>query len=71
MQRSDDGGFTYGVTGGDILIGGLIVRDNSSKNQSQDILLRGIGPSLALSQPLSDPQLALIDIHRETRLPEQ
>ena len=51
-------------TGAQILIGGLIVRDDSSKNQSQDILLRGTGPSLAsrgINAPLQDPQLSLFN----------
>ena len=48
-----------------VLIGGIIVRDVSEKNQSQDILLRGIGPSLAgagIANPLADPQLTLVDV---------
>ncbi len=48
-----------------VLIGGLIVRDDSSRNQSQDILLRAIGPSLAASgiaNALADPQLTLVDV---------
>jgi hypothetical protein len=50
-------------TGDDVMIGGLIVRDNSSANQPQSILLRGIGPSLTgvVSNPLGDPLIDLRD----------
>jgi hypothetical protein len=51
-------------TGDDVLIGGFIVRDDSFKNQSQRILIRGIGPSIPTSQvpnPLQDPYLELHD----------
>ncbi|PZR71332.1 MAG: hypothetical protein DLM73_16160 [Chthoniobacterales bacterium] len=50
-------------TGANVLIGGLIVRDDSFTNQSQSILLRGIGPSLTtggVTNPLQDP---LIELH--------
>ena len=56
-------------TGNDVLIGGIIVRDASSKNQSQDILVRGIGPSLGgagVANPLQDPQLTLVDVQGNT-----
>jgi hypothetical protein len=52
-------------TGDNVMIGGIIVRDSSGKNQSQDILVRGIGPSLSnsgVTNPLQDPQLTLVDI---------
>lgn len=50
-------------TGDNVLIGGLIVRDDSNRNRSQDILLRGIGPSLrpAVQNPLEDPQIELFN----------
>jgi hypothetical protein len=51
-------------TGDDVLIGGFIVRDNSFRNQSQKILIRGIGPSIPTAQvpnPLADPFLELHD----------
>lgn len=56
---------TRGVvgTGNGVLIGGLIVRDDSFTNQSQNILVRGIGPSLGavgVSNALQDP---VIDLH--------
>lgn len=49
--------------GDDVLIGGFILRSNSSLNQSQPILVRGIGPSLGNSVPdaLLDPTLDLYD----------
>jgi hypothetical protein len=50
-------------TGVNVLIGGFIVRDDSFTNQSQTILVRGIGPSLSasgISNPLQDP---LIELH--------
>lgn len=61
---------TRGVvgTGDGVLIGGLIVRDHSSFNQSQDILLRGIGPSLSsaeIANPLQDPALSLFNAQGE------
>jgi hypothetical protein len=51
-------------TGDDVLIGGFIVRDTSSLNQSQSILVRGIGPSLPSNQvpgKLADPTLELFN----------
>ena len=51
-------------SGNDVLIGGFIVRDNSSTNQSQNILVRGIGPSLTaagVSNALQDPFIDLRD----------
>ena len=51
-------------TGAGVLIGGLIVRDDSFTNQPQSILLRGIGPSLGaagVSGPLADPFIELHD----------
>lgn len=51
-------------TGEEVLIGGFIVRDTSFRNQSQRILIRGIGPSIPTSQvpnPLQDPFLELHD----------
>ena len=51
-------------TGNDVLIGGIILRDYSNRNQSLDIILRGIGPSLSganVANPLADPQLTLFD----------
>jgi hypothetical protein len=50
-------------TGAGVLIGGFIVRDDSFTNQPQNILVRGIGPSLTasgVSNPLQDP---LIELH--------
>lgn len=50
-------------TGANVLIGGLIVRDDSFTNQPQSILLRGIGSSLTtggVTNPLQDP---LIELH--------
>ena len=50
-------------TGDNVLIGGFIVRDTSFTNQTQTILMRGIGPSLAavgVTNPLADP---VIDLH--------
>ncbi len=47
-----------------MLIGGVIVRDDSGFNQPQDILLRAIGPSLSaanVANPLADPRLELFD----------
>ena len=47
-----------------VLIGGFIVRDDSSRNRSQDILIRAIGPSLSdegVQNPLADPELSLVD----------
>ena len=55
-------------TGDNVLIGGMIVRDDSRKNQSQDIVVRGIGPSLSASgitNPLQDPQLVLFNAQGE------
>lgn len=52
-----------------VLIGGLIVRDDSSRNQPQDILLRAIGPSLGnkgVANPLQDPELVLVDAQGTT-----
>jgi hypothetical protein len=51
-------------SGNNVLIGGFIVLDDSFTNQSQNILVRGIGPSLAgagVSNSLQDPLLALHD----------
>ena len=45
-------------TGNKVLIGGFIVLDDSFTNQSQNILVRGIGPSLSgagVSNSLQDP----------------
>ena len=53
-------------TGDSVMIGGIIVRDYSFKNQSSDVVLRGIGPSLTASKvanPLADPQLTLVDVN--------
>jgi hypothetical protein len=48
------------VLGGDnTVIGGFIVRDHSRRNQSQQILVRGIGPSTTIPGALQDPTLAL------------
>jgi hypothetical protein len=50
-------------TGNDVMIGGFIVRDVSFTNQSQNILVRGIGPSLTgagVKGALADP---FIDLH--------
>jgi hypothetical protein len=57
---------TRGLVGsGDkVLIGGLIVRDVSFTNQPQNILVRGIGPSLSaagVSNALQDPFIELHD----------
>lgn len=51
-------------TGNNVLIGGFIVRDDSFANQPQNILVRGIGPSLSgsgVSNPLQDPFIELHD----------
>jgi hypothetical protein len=51
-------------TGANVLIGGLIVRDDAFTNLSQNILVRGIGPSLTgsgVSNPLADPFIELHD----------
>lgn len=51
-------------TGNNVLIGGLVVSDDSFTNQSQTILVRGIGPSLAaagVTNPLPNPFLSLRD----------
>jgi hypothetical protein len=51
-------------SGDDVLIGGVIVRDFSFTNQTQTVLFRGIGPSLAgagVSTPLANPLLTLFD----------
>lgn len=51
-------------SGNNVLIGGFIVLDDSFTNQSQNILVRGIGPSLAgagVSNSLQDPNIALHD----------
>ena len=49
-------------TGAGVLIGGFIVRDDSFTNQPQNILVRGIGPSLSgVSNPLQDPFIELHD----------
>jgi hypothetical protein len=51
-------------SGANVLIGGLIVRDDSFTNQPQSILLRGIGPSLGaagVANPLQDPFIELHD----------
>jgi hypothetical protein len=55
---------TRGLVGAgtSVLIGGLIVRDDSFTNQTQNILLRGIGPSLTgggVSGALGDPFITL------------
>lgn len=47
------------LTGDDIVIGGFIVRDHSRRNQSQQIVVRGIGPSTGLTGALQDPTLEL------------
>jgi hypothetical protein len=50
--------------GSKVLIGGIIVRDDSFTNQPQNILVRGIGPSLSaggVSNPLEDPFIELHD----------
>jgi hypothetical protein len=49
-------------TSENVLIGGLIVRDSSGRNQSQPIVVRGIGPSLTsagITNPLGDPFIEL------------
>jgi hypothetical protein len=51
-------------TGANVLIGGLIVRDDAFTNLTQNILVRGIGPSLSgsgVSNPLADPFIELHD----------
>ncbi|MFN2508246.1 MAG: hypothetical protein ABR589_05685 [Chthoniobacterales bacterium] len=50
--------------GAEVLIGGLIIRDHSSRNRPQDIVFRGVGPSLSdkgVSNPLQDPHLTLFN----------
>ena len=56
-------------TADDVMIGGVIVRDTSFRNRSQDIVLRGIGPSLSgsnIANPVADPQLTLFDTQGNT-----
>jgi hypothetical protein len=51
-------------SGNNVLIGGFIVLDDSFTNQSQNILVRGIGPSLGaagVANTLQDPNIALHD----------
>jgi hypothetical protein len=51
-------------SGDNVLIAGFVVSDDSSTNQSQNILVRGIGPSLGgagISNSLQDPFIALHD----------
>jgi hypothetical protein len=51
-------------TGANVLIGGFIVQDDSFTGQPQNILVRGIGPSLSasgVSNPLQDPVIELHD----------
>jgi hypothetical protein len=51
-------------TGASVLIGGVVVSDDSFTNQPQNILVRGIGPSLSasgVSNPLQDPFIELHD----------
>lgn len=51
-------------TGEDVLIGGIIVRDLNGANTPQNVLVRGIGPSLEgqnVPNPLADPTLTLHD----------
>jgi hypothetical protein len=51
-------------SGNNVLIGGFIVLDDSFTNQSQNILVRGIGPSLGaagVSNSLQDPFISLHD----------
>ena len=56
---------TRGLVGTEInvLIGGFVIRDDSFTNQSQTVLVRGIGPSLAtlVSNTLPDPFIELHD----------
>ena len=57
---------TRGPVGVDanVLIGGIIVRDRDGTNQPEDVLVRGIGPSLSaqnIPHPLADPTLTLYD----------
>jgi hypothetical protein len=47
------------LTGDDIVIGGFIVRDFSRRNQSQQILVLGLGPTVPVSGALQDPTLEL------------
>jgi hypothetical protein len=51
-------------SGPNVLIGGFIVGDDSFTGQPQNILVRGIGPSLSasgISNPLQDPVIELHD----------
>lgn len=51
-------------TGNNVLIGGFITLDDTFTHQSQNILVRGIGPSLSgagVSNALQDPFIALHD----------
>ncbi|MEY2562691.1 MAG: hypothetical protein QOH88_884 [Verrucomicrobiota bacterium] len=55
---------TRGLVGtfDNVLIGGLIIRDSSQRNQSQTVVVRGIGPSLTsagITFPLQDPLIEL------------
>jgi hypothetical protein len=50
-------------SGAGVLIGGFVVQDDSFTGQPQNILVRGVGPSLlaaGVSNPLADP---VIDLH--------
>jgi hypothetical protein len=51
-------------TGANVLIGGFVVSDDSFTNQSQTIVVRGLGPSLSaagVSNSLQDPFIELHD----------
>lgn len=45
------------LTGNDVMIGGFIV----GGNQSKDVVVRALGPSLGVANPLGDPTLELRD----------
>ena len=56
-------------TGNSVLIGGFVVTDDSFTNQPQNILVRGIGPSLTgagVSNALQDPTIDLHDAQGTT-----
>jgi hypothetical protein len=50
-------------TGNNVLIGGFVVNDDSFTNQPQNILVRGIGPSLSASGVSNSLPNPVIDLH--------
>ena len=52
----------YVQTGDDVMIGGLIVTADDAEAETE-VVIRAIGPSLAIDDKLSDPQLTLLNEH--------